>query len=235
MARIRYLKPDFFKDEDIKELPPIARLFYQGLWCFSDREGRGEDRPERLRVEIFPYENIDVESLMVLLSKPKNGSKRPFINRYETDGHRYYEILEWKKHQKPHHTEKQSVIPKNRCLTVNTPLVNSELRDARLSSYNGNGEDKENGEENRKLSLRVYFYQTYEKKFRKPYIPHEGKDYQTFEDLKKRLSYDQTIALIDKYFKCDDEFLRKNGHTVQIFGSRINSLQVEHKPTRSTM
>ena len=29
--RIRYLKPDFFLDEDVAHLPPLVRLFFQGL------------------------------------------------------------------------------------------------------------------------------------------------------------------------------------------------------------
>ena len=68
MARIRYLKPDFFKDEDIKELPFEARLFYQGLWVQADREGRGEDRPERLRIEIMPYDDVDAEEIIFNIS-----------------------------------------------------------------------------------------------------------------------------------------------------------------------
>ena len=32
MPRIRYLKPDFFKDEDIAKLPPLLRLFYAGRY-----------------------------------------------------------------------------------------------------------------------------------------------------------------------------------------------------------
>ena len=64
MARIRYLKPDFFKDEDIKELSFETRLFYQGLWVQADRDGRGEDRPERLKIEIMPYDEIDAEKII---------------------------------------------------------------------------------------------------------------------------------------------------------------------------
>ena len=40
MPRIRYLKPEFFTDEDIGYLTVKARLGYSGLWCHADREGR---------------------------------------------------------------------------------------------------------------------------------------------------------------------------------------------------
>jgi len=49
MARIRSLKPDFFKDEDLAVLPFEARLLFEGLWCYADKEGRLEDRPKYLK------------------------------------------------------------------------------------------------------------------------------------------------------------------------------------------
>lgn len=111
MARIRYLKPDFFKDEDLAKLPVETRLFFAGLWCLADRAGRLEDRPGRLKIEIFPYDDIDVERCLQQLAEPKKNSGQPFINRYQTDKQRYIQIINWNKHQRPHHTEKESQIP----------------------------------------------------------------------------------------------------------------------------
>jgi len=111
MARIRYLKPDFFKDEDLAELPFEVRLFFAGLWNFADKSGRLEERPKRLKVEIFPYDKVDIEKCLKLLSKPKNGSNKPFIQRYAVENEHYIQIVNWEKHQKPHHTESDSKIP----------------------------------------------------------------------------------------------------------------------------
>ena len=111
MSRIRYLKPDFFKDEDLGSLPYETRLFYAGLWCMADKSGRLEDRPQRLKAEIFPYDKVDAEKCLQQLSKPKAGSGQPFIHRYITQGQRYIQIVTWTKHQRPHHTEKESTIP----------------------------------------------------------------------------------------------------------------------------
>lgn len=110
MPRIRYLKPDFFKDEDLAEHPFWVRLLYQGLWNIADREGRLEDRPKRIKVDVFPYDNVDIEDGLVKLAKNKQ-SNRPFIRRYSVDGEKYIQIVNWSKHQKPHHTEKDSEIP----------------------------------------------------------------------------------------------------------------------------
>lgn len=62
--RIRSLKPGFFKNEHLCELSAWHRICYEGLWCCADREGRIEDRPRRLKAEIFPYDDLDMNSLL---------------------------------------------------------------------------------------------------------------------------------------------------------------------------
>jgi hypothetical protein len=111
MPRIRYLKPEFFDDEDLGGLPPLVRIFYAGLWCWSDKEGRLQDRPKRLKADILPYDDADADQFLSILAKPKAGSGQPFIHRYESGGQRYIQIIAWDQHQKPHHTEKESTIP----------------------------------------------------------------------------------------------------------------------------
>ena len=86
MPRIRYLKPEFFSDEDLARLPHSTRLTFAGLWCWADREGRLEDRPEFLKAMIFPYpgdSRVDMEKELSRLAEPKSNGE-PFINRYCT-------------------------------------------------------------------------------------------------------------------------------------------------------
>lgn len=54
MARIRTIKPEFWTDEKIVQLPFEARLFFVGLWNFADDDGCFGDEPERLRLQVFP-------------------------------------------------------------------------------------------------------------------------------------------------------------------------------------
>lgn len=133
MARIRSLKPDFFKDEDLAILPYEARLLFAGLWCIADKEGRLEDRPKYLKAEIFPYDNINIEKHLNLLTQP-NIPDRPekvFIRRYTVGGRKYIDIPEFLKHQSPHHTERKSSLPEfNGLLTVNKPLTKGDTPDA---------------------------------------------------------------------------------------------------------
>jgi hypothetical protein len=111
MARIRYIKPDFFKDEDVAALPLETRLCYIGLWTLADKGGRLEDRPKRIKAELFPYDPVDVEDSLLRLSMLKVGSGRPFILRYLAADQRYIQIVRWEDHQRPHHTEAESRIP----------------------------------------------------------------------------------------------------------------------------
>lgn len=105
MPRLRTLKPSFFTNEELAELPFEARLLFQGLWCWADRRGRLEDRPKRLRAEIFPYDPVDVDALLTKLHNHR------FITRYEVNECRYIHIANFEKHQTPHIKEQDSTIP----------------------------------------------------------------------------------------------------------------------------
>lgn len=110
MPRTRSLKPRFFKDTELADLPMAARMFYAGLWCQADREGRLEDNPKYLKSEIFPYDDVDTEDLLKQLAKPRK-SKPGFIVRYEAGGQRFIFLPRFLDHQKPYHREADSTIP----------------------------------------------------------------------------------------------------------------------------
>lgn len=105
MARTRLLKPDFFTNDTLGEIPPLGRLLFAGLWCHADRDGRLADRPKKLKVEILPYDDCDVESLLTELHR------HGFIVRYEVDGVPYIQVANFLKHQHPHNKELPSTIP----------------------------------------------------------------------------------------------------------------------------
>jgi len=126
MARIRYMHPEFFIDDDLAKLNYAIRLFFAGLWCHADKEGRLEYKPDKLKVLIMPYDKISPVKFLETLSNSKNGTG--YIKIYEIDGKRYIQIQSWNKYQHPHHTEKESLIPAyNSDLTVNEPLSNGVI------------------------------------------------------------------------------------------------------------
>ena len=105
MARARNIKPAFFMNEDLAEIAPLGRLLFIGLWCAADREGRLEDRPKRLAAEILPYDDADVDELLQDLHV------RGFILRYQAGDLRFIQVVNFGKHQNPHHQERESRIP----------------------------------------------------------------------------------------------------------------------------
>ncbi len=105
--RSRNIKAGFYKNADLAECSAFARLLAPGLWMLADRSGRLEDRPKQIKGEIFPFDNIDINTLLDELAHWNH------IERYEVDGKKYIQILNFEKHQSPHIKEKQSVIPKS--------------------------------------------------------------------------------------------------------------------------
>ncbi|MFQ6309898.1 hypothetical protein [Lysobacter capsici] len=105
MSRARNIKPGFFKNELLVELPFEYRLLFVGLWTMADREGRMEDRPTKIRMELFPADAVDVDAGLKALHD--NG----FILRYEAEGKRLIQVLAWGKHQNPHVKEAKSTLP----------------------------------------------------------------------------------------------------------------------------
>ena len=145
MPRTRYIKPDFFTDEDIAELPLAARLIFIGLWCHADRMGRLEDRPKFFKVALAPYDEIDIPGVIARLA----AGRKPFLKLYDVNGKRYIQIVNFEKHQRPHSTEKQSVLPDvKKGITVRLALNNASVTNKLTESlilYNGDGDGDGDG------------------------------------------------------------------------------------------
>lgn len=95
MARIRTIKPEFWQDERLSNMPRDARLLFIGLWNVADDYGRLRGHPAFIRGQVFPYdEDIDVEELLNILAR---GGR---IVRYERDGQRFIWIRHFSEHQK---------------------------------------------------------------------------------------------------------------------------------------
>lgn len=113
--RARNIKPGIFKNELLGEADPMVSLLFVGLWTIADREGRLEDRPMRIKGEIFPYrDGIDINGYLTELAS------LGFIERYEVAGSKFIQILNFKKHQSPHKTEKLSEIPSKSLIDISS-------------------------------------------------------------------------------------------------------------------
>lgn len=105
MPRARNIKPGFFTNDKITEMSMAARLLFIGLWTIADREGRLEDRPKKIKIDIFPVDDINVDALLNELDR------QGFIVRYQVEDLRCIQIVNFTKHQNPHKNEVASEIP----------------------------------------------------------------------------------------------------------------------------
>ncbi len=122
MARARNIKPSFFKNEDLGTADPFVSLLFAGLWTLADKAGILEDRPLRIKAELFPYrEGFNINGYLTVLVS------LGLIHRYEANSTKLIYITNFTKHQNPHHTEKDSEYPvySASCqVTVTSPLNN---------------------------------------------------------------------------------------------------------------
>ncbi|MGV8059793.1 MAG: hypothetical protein AB2L12_17505 [Smithellaceae bacterium] len=90
----------------------------------ADREGRLEYRPKKIKAELLPYDNCNIDELINQLS-----GKR-FITIYSIDNEKYIEVNNFLKHQTPHIKEQASTIPapdKNQTSTSVESLIPDSL------------------------------------------------------------------------------------------------------------
>lgn len=107
--RIRTIKPEFFlhiqlfEAESDTKLP--LRVAFAGLWCAADREGRFVWEPQRLKVQILPYDEVDFSRVLDALVT------RGFILKYASGTREFGVIPSFKRHQIINNRERYSEIP----------------------------------------------------------------------------------------------------------------------------
>jgi len=83
MARIRTVKPEFFKHYDLfkaeEESGLPLRVAFSGLWTCADKEGRFKWQPAQLKLDVLPYDKVDFEIVLNILVQ------KEFIVKYSVD------------------------------------------------------------------------------------------------------------------------------------------------------
>lgn len=97
MARIRSIKPEFWTDEKVVSLSPLARLLFIGMWNFADDFGRGEYSPLRMKMQILPADSADIAELLGEIRR------EGLVEVYTVESKDYFAIRGFAKHQKVDH------------------------------------------------------------------------------------------------------------------------------------
>ena len=107
MARARNIKPALFTNDTLAENDALGRLLFIGLWTIADFKGDVEWRPKRVKAQVLPYDDCDIEKLAI------NLDKSGFIRFYSDGVNNYLRVVNFSVHQNPHKNErlKGSDIP----------------------------------------------------------------------------------------------------------------------------
>ena len=145
MSRIRTVKPELFKHEDLFDAELASglplRLAFIGLFTVADCEGRFKWRPRTLKLEVLPHDLLDFAQVLNALERAG------FIERYEVDGETYGRIPSFTKHQRIQTKELAagSSIPAPVATneTGTHPVRTQERTGTHLESQEGKGREEE--------------------------------------------------------------------------------------------
>lgn len=100
--RIRSIKPEFWRSDDVNEMTIEDRLLFIGLWSYVDDNGVGIDRHSSICADLFAHD-LSV-SPHDTFKRVQDGLSRlhslGVIVRYSVENKDYLEIVNWSKHQK---------------------------------------------------------------------------------------------------------------------------------------
>ena len=137
MARIRTIKPEFFRSRSLARCSLAARVTFAGLWCEADDYGRGVADPRILKGSLWPLDDeVGWEQVDAHMGELEATGH---IVRYEVEGDAFFEVVAWSDHQssayrrgKALHPDQDGVLHDEAC---------KELQDARPDVLEGKGRE----------------------------------------------------------------------------------------------
>jgi 5-methylcytosine-specific restriction endonuclease McrA len=120
MSRIRTIKPEFWTDDKVVQMPFPARLLFIGLWNFCDDDGYIVDEPESIRLQVLPNDpDVDVDSLLDLMWA------MGLVDRLvDKDGRDLLRVANFERHQRISHKAKSRFLSGElyKKASISTPL-----------------------------------------------------------------------------------------------------------------
>lgn len=98
MARIRTIKPEFWEDERVASLSPLARLLFIGTWNLADDEGILRWSVDYLNASLFMYDGLSAKRVRALMQELEPGLVFPYAAGASRQALGY--VVNFRKHQK---------------------------------------------------------------------------------------------------------------------------------------
>ncbi len=96
MSRIRTIKPEFWRDQDLSEISAEAALLAVGILNHSDDDGYFIANPKLVQADVFPLRELSCSTTVLLNELLSIGYIDLFIG---TDGKQYGQVANFSKHQ----------------------------------------------------------------------------------------------------------------------------------------
>lgn len=237
MARIRYIKPEFFEDEKLGSVSPIARLLYIALFCHLDRSGVAPASYPVIKAKAFPFdESISISDVKTAV---EDLVKIGRLQYFEHENQLYLFCPSFAKHQLFHKNERAKfalsreeieALVKHRTSTVLAPYLHpKELVTGNGERVIGNGElvtgltalPKKPKPQKAKpepdgsapsVQIRDAFFKAYRQEYGRDYTGWGPKEYTQANNWLRSVSLETAIRLCGIYPKWNNEFHAKNGH-----------------------
>lgn len=100
MARIRSIKPDYWKSEAIARLPIRCRLTFIALWSYVDDNGVGRDNEKLIAAELYPLEEDPRQAAEWIREDLAILARESRVVRYTVEGRGFLAVTNWSEHQK---------------------------------------------------------------------------------------------------------------------------------------
>lgn len=100
--RIRSIKPEFWRSDDITALEIADRLLFIGLWSYVDDNGVGKDKLADICADLFAADlERDPRETFARVSRGiLNLTERGLLRRYSVANRPFLEVVSWKDHQR---------------------------------------------------------------------------------------------------------------------------------------
>jgi hypothetical protein len=235
MARIRTVKPDFFRHEKLQDLevknPGLyIMLVFQGLWTLCDSKGKFIFKPRTIKLDILPFIPFDIDRTLSILID------NSFIDKYTVEGKDYGRIPSFNEHQRL--TGKElSEGEKYPDPTTTDPVIKGESPEKQEGStweapekHQGAQEGKGKGKGNEHIHLYACVCEIFGREYKPPpeRMPALANWYTTIEEQAEKLlevwPEDVAIRQVKAYLKhCEATNRKKIGNNWKVYETLISA------------
>jgi DnaD/phage-associated family protein len=163
----RLITSDLFKNEKVSELDYAGRYFFIGLITHADDEGRLKGSSKYLKGNIFPYDDISIETIETYKTKCH---QLGIIHCYTINDMEIISFPSWEKHQtiRADRRKESNFPPPDNYTSTNSQPTDNQLSTECLHNINKDKLSKDNiNKDNIREDVVGEIFKTFEDNFQK--------------------------------------------------------------------